>query len=241
MVAHREDLRRSPRPLKLRFVSAGAAQGLVSAVAAQRRVQIAGSFGAVGAMLEKLDAGEPADIVILTRPQIERLEKESRVVRASASDLGLVPTSIAVRIHDAAPDVGSEAGLRGALLAADTIHFPDPSRATAGIQFAKVLEKLGLDQALKARLRTHPNGATAMRALAGTSGRPIGCTQATEILATPGVRLVGPLPRGFELDTVYTAAVHAQATDREAAGAFVRALTGGEARERRANAGFGPA
>jgi len=226
--------------VRLRFVSAGAAQGLVSAVAADREVEVAGSFGAVGAMLEKLDAGEPADVVILTRAQVEELERQARVVRGSVSDLGAVPTSIAVRIADAAPDVGSEAGLRQALLAADTIHFPDPSRATAGIHFAKVLEKLGLHEALEARLRTYPNGATAMRALAGTMGRPIGCTQATEILATPGVRLVAPLPRGFELYTVYTAAVHAQAADREAASAFVGALTGSEARERRAKAGFRP-
>lgn len=240
MGAHREDLRRPPRPVRLRFVSAGAAQGLVSAFAADREIEIAGSFGAVGAMLEKLDAGEPADVVILTRAQVEQLERQARVVRASVSDLGVVPTSIAVRGADATPDVGSEARLREALLAADTIHFPDPSRATAGIHFAKVLEKLGLGEALKPRLRTYPNGSTAMRALAETTGRPIGCTQATEILATAGVRLVGPLPRGFELDTVYTAAVHAQAADREAASDFVRALTGSEARERRAKAGFRP-
>ena len=52
------------------------------------------------------------------------------------------------------------------------------------------------------------------------------------------MRLVGPLPRGFELDTVYTAAVHAQAADPKAAADFVRLLTGGESRERRAAAGF---
>ena len=224
--------------MTLRFVSAGAAQGLVDAIARERGVAITGSFGAVGAMLEKLDAGEPADVVILTRKQVEQLGKQSRVVRASVADLGAVPTSIAVRIADPAPDVGDEAGLRAALLAADTIHFPDPSRATAGIHFARVLEQLGLRGELQPRLRTYPNGATAMRALAETTGHPIGCTQATEILATPGVRLVGPLPRGFELDTVYTAAVHANAAGSEAAAAFVRELTGEKARQRRRDAGF---
>jgi molybdate transport system substrate-binding protein len=222
----------------LRFVSAGAAQGLVEAVARELGVAVAGSFGAVGAMLEKLDAGEPADIVILTRAQVDQLASQARVVPGSVADLGLVPTAIAVRIADAAPDIAGEAGLRAALLAADAIHFPDPARATAGIHFAKVIDRLGLARALQARLRTHPNGATAMRALANAGGNPIGCTQATEILATAGARLVGPLPRGFELETIYTAAVDARAADGKAAASFLRELTGEKARPRRAAAGF---
>ena len=50
--------------------------------------------------------------------------------------------------------------------------------------------------------------ATAMRELAAAKGaRPIGCTQVTEILNTPGVTLVGPLPEGCALATIYTGAV----------------------------------
>lgn len=224
--------------MSLRFVSAGAAQGLVDAIAREYDVPIGGTFGAVGAMLEKLDAGEPADIVILTRAQVERLAEQSRVLPKSVADLGVVPTAIAVRIADPAPDVSTEAALRAALLAADAIHFPDPGRATAGIHFSKVIDALGIRAQVEARLRTHPNGATAMRALADAGGHPIGCTQATEILATPGARLVGPLPRGLELDTVYTAAVHAHAADRKAAAAFVQKLTGAATRRRRTAAGF---
>ena len=86
------------------------------------------------------------------------------------------------------------------MLAADVIYFPDPKQATAGIHFAKVLERLGIAHDVAARLQPHPNGATAMRELSQSrDARPIVCTQVTEILATPGVTLVGPLPKGFEL------------------------------------------
>jgi ABC-type molybdate transport system substrate-binding protein len=44
------------------------------------------------------------------------------------------------------------------------------------------------------------------------------------------------LPRGFELETIYTAAVPAKAKDAEAARRFVAALA--SARELRAKAGF---
>ena len=114
----------------------------------------------------------------------------------------------AVRAGDAAPAVGDKAGLRAALLAADEIHFPDPEQATAGIHFAKVMRKLGIWDQVSAKLRTGPNGATAMKALASSkAARPIGSTQETEIRATPGVVLVAPLPPGCELVTTYTAAV----------------------------------
>jgi len=88
------------------------------------------------------------------------------------------------------------------------------------------------------RVRTHPNGRTAMRALADAGGHPIGCTQATEILATPGLRLAGSLPAGLELETVYTAAVDARAADPKIAADFVRRLTGHEEAARRSSAGF---
>ena len=224
--------------MRLRFVSAGAAQGLVEALAREDGVEAGGSFGAVGAMLEKLLAGEPADVVILTRAQIERLAAQGRVLRESVANLGGVSTAIAVRATDEAPDIPDGAALRAALIAADAIHFPDPGRATAGIHFAEVIDRLGIRSQVEARLRTHPNGMTAMRALAASGGHPIGCTQATEILATPGARLVGPLPPGFELETIYTGAVATDAADRAATAAFVEKLTGAVSRERRIAAGF---
>jgi molybdate transport system substrate-binding protein len=223
----------------LRFLSAGAAHGLVAAVAREEAIGVEGSFGAVGAMLEKHRAGEPCDIVILTHAQIAALTAQRAAVPGTAADLGAVATSIAVRAAGPAPDVGSEAALREALIAADAIYFPDPAKATAGIHFAKVLDSLGIAAQVASRVRNFPNGATSMREMAAAGGHPIGCTQATEILATPGVKLVAPLPRGFELETVYTAAVNARAADPQGARAFVERLTGPASIAARAAAGFG--
>jgi molybdate transport system substrate-binding protein len=222
----------------LRLLSAGAAHPIVQAVARAAGVEIEGSFGAVGAILERFDAGEACDVVILTRRQIDALAAQGRVVAGSPADLGTVATAIAVRAGQPLPDVSSGDALRNALLAADALYFPDPARATAGIHFAKVLDTLGIRAAVESRLRTFPNGATAMRELAASRGRPAGCTQATEILATPGIRLVGALPPGFDLETPYTAAVSAAARNPQAAAAFVARLTGAASRAERGAAGF---
>ena len=202
---------------------------------------IGGSFGAVGAMRDKLLAGAPADVLILTSALIADLARDGHVAAGSAADLGVVRTAIAVRTGDPAPAVGDAAGLRAALLVADAIYFPDPKLATAGIHFAKVLDQLGIRDAVADRLRPHPNGATAMREMAAASGRPIGCTQVTEILNTPGVTLAAPLPKVFELATIYTAAVAARAASPDQARRLVTLLSSPSTRLLRDHAGFEPA
>ena len=225
--------------MKLDILSAGAAQGVVAALAAEAAIEIAGSFGAVGAIKEKFLGGAPCDIIILTQAQIAEFATQRLVLPGSCANLGKVLTGIAVRSGDILPDVSNEGALRAALLAADAIYFPDAQKATAGIHFTKVLDALGIISEVAARLRTYPNGATAMRELARASGSAIGCTQVTEILNTPGVELVAPLPKAFELATVYSAAVSARAANTEAARRFSALLTTEASRALRAKSGFG--
>src|SRR4051794_37580850 len=109
----------------LKILSGGAAQGLVASVApkfnATTGLDIAGEFGAVGAMADKLRAGIPADIVVLTSAMIATLAHENFVVAASAADIGRVETAIALRAGDAPVSVRDTAELRTALLAADAV------------------------------------------------------------------------------------------------------------------------
>jgi molybdate transport system substrate-binding protein len=227
----------------LKILSGGAAQGLVASLKPKYRamtgLDIEGEFGAVGAMADKLRAGTPADIVVLTAAMIADLARENLVVGASLADIGLVETAVAVRVGDPQVSVRDAAALRDAFLAADAIFVPDIKASTAGIHVAKVLEKLGIADAVAARLNIFPNGATAMRNLAAsTAARPIGCTQSTEILNTAGVVLSGSLPPGCELSTVYTTAVTTQAANAKHAQDLIELLIGIEQRDLRERAGF---
>jgi molybdate transport system substrate-binding protein len=238
--AHREDLGREARLMAtpVLFIAAGASQGLVTSVAGAAGVEVGGSFGAVGAMLDRFKAGEPCDVVILTHAQIAELAGAGKVLGDTCADLGSVPTAVAVRAGDEAIDISSEEALRAALLAADAIYFPDPDKSTAGGHFSKVIDRLGIRPQVASRLRVFPNGMTAMRTMGEAPGKPIGCTQTTEIFATPSVKLVAPLPHGFDLDTVYSAAVNAGAAHPEAARAFLARLAGEASRKARIAAGF---
>ncbi len=229
--------------MNLNILSGGAAQGLVTnfapAFKAKTGLYIAGEFGAVGAMADKLRNGVAADIIILTSALVAKLAEEKLVIRSSIKDVGLVETALAVRARDSRVTANSVDDLRKVLLASDEIHVPDTKASTAGIHVAKVLAQLGIADDLSARLRIYPNGATAMRGLASSNAtHPIGCTQSTEIISTEGVQLCGSLPKGCELATMYTAAVTNSAAHAREADILIALLTGLEAREARARAGF---
>ena len=228
----------------LQILSGGAAQGLVGSLAAELKTRtgfdIAGEFGAVGLMADKLRAGAAADILILTSALITALADENLVDRASVKDVGRVETALAVRTIDplvSAPDAES---LRAAFLAADAIFVPDTKASTAGIHVAKVLGRLGIADEVAHCLKIYPNGATAMRHMAESSAaRPLGCTQATEIIATNGIKLSGALPKGCDLATVYTA-VATKAVHAREAKALIDLLTSADQRALRQRAGFLP-
>jgi len=186
-----------------------------------------------------LRSGTPADIVVLTAAIIAKLAEESWVVSTSIADIGLVETAIAVRIGDPLVAIADAATLRDALLAADAIFVPDIRASTAGTHVAKILQQLGIADDVTGRLKIFPNGATAMRSLAESGAlRPIGCTQSTEIICTPGVVLSGPLPPGYDLSTMYTAAMTTRAANAKQAQSLIDLLIGADQDKLRQRAGF---
>jgi len=226
----------------LHLLCAGAAQGLVKAMQTtfteQTGLHLQARFGAVGAMKEALLAGEPCDVLIVTDSMVRALQASGELATDGAAPLGRVRTGIAVRADDAQPPIGTADELRHALLAASALYFPDPHRATAGIHFASVLDRLGIRQEVADRCRTFPNGATSMHELVHAPADSIGCTQITEILYTEGVQLVGALPAEFELATVYTAAPAMRAADSMLARRFVELLASPASRRVREQGGF---
>jgi molybdate transport system substrate-binding protein len=229
----------------LALLCAGAAKGLVAAVApaftAETGVAIDGTYGAVGALVEKLKGGARCDAIVLTAALIACLEKEGFVVPGTTAPLGSVATAIAVAHGSPRPAIADAGALHATLAGATRLYFPDPQRATAGVHFADVLRRLGIADVVATRCATFENGAAAMAALAGASDRrAIGCTQVTEILYTPGVELIGTLPPGFALATLYSAAVCRRAHAPQAARRLVDMIAGPSSCEARERCGFGP-
>ena len=225
----------------MNILSAGAAKGLLQKVAAREAIDFTGEFGAVGAMRERLNNGTACDVIVLTEKMIAELAIAGVVEAASVIALGKVRTGVAVPSAAAQVSVDTAASLKQLLANASRIYFPDPERATAGIHFVKVLTALGLADSHSARFATYPNGAIAMRAMADAGdAHAVGVTQCSEILYTEGVQLIGALPGEFELATVYSAAITANAVNRNAANYLLGALAAAQNSSMRIEAGFEP-
>src|SRR2546430_16894042 len=78
------------------------------------------SFGTVGALQQRLDGGETADVVISAKPAIEALDKAGKLAPKSQADIATARIGVAVRAGAPAPDISTpEAFPQG---------VPDPRR-----------------------------------------------------------------------------------------------------------------
>ncbi len=230
----------------LNVLCAGAAQSLVTALQARFLAEtgysLATRFGAVGALREALLEGAACDVMIVTDAMVTALGGAGHLRPESRTLLGQVHTGLAVRADEAPPPVATGAQLTAAVRAANGIYYPDPLRATAGVHFTDVLRRLGVLDEVLPRCHTFVNGTTAMRALAASQApAQLGCTQVSEILFTPGLRLVGTLPPGFGLATAYSAAIAPGSGQCEAAAAALLGLLGSaQTQDLRSRLGFDP-
>ncbi len=227
----------------MNVLSAGAARGLLHTVAAREGVDLAGEFGAVGAMRARLCEGAVCDMVLLTATMISELAAVGEVDPASVTAIGNVRTGVALPAAALPVNIDTVTALRTLFGGASRLYFPDPERATAGIHFMKVLTTLGLAEACRPRFATFANGAIAMRAMADANDiHAVGVTQCSEILYTDGVQLMGALPGEFGLATVYSAAISAKATTggRRDAICLLAALASADNAATRIGAGFEP-
>jgi molybdate transport system substrate-binding protein len=227
----------------LAVLSAGAAKAVVLSLAdelaARDGLRVDATFDAAGAIRARFLAGDPCDVVVLPAAMLDALADEMRIDGATIAALGRVATAMAVPQGAPLPAIVDAGVLREALAHASALYCPDIERSTAGIHFVRMLRDLGIHPSVASRLRPYGNGAQAMAAMvADAVAGAIGCTQASEILYTPGAMLVGPLPPPFELATLYAAAVAAN-SGHGSARTFVEHLTAPASRASRIARGFG--
>lgn len=229
----------------IKVMSAGAVQSMVTALGAEFERETGNRlnliFNTVGALRDRLTAGEQADLVILSASAIEALEKTGLFVPGSGTDLGRTVTGVAVKDGAAVPDISTPEAFKQALLKARSVAYSDPKAGgSSGTFFAALLEKLGIAEAVNKKAVLGKRGYEVAHAVA--EGRAeIGTTFISEIIPVKGVKVVGPLPGTLHNVNTYTAAIPAGSPFRDAAKALLRALTNPATRDRWTAAGLEPA
>lgn len=193
------------------------------------------SFDSGGVILERIEGGEPADVVMVNRTDMERLASAGRLSSATAViDLAKSRVGVAVRQGTPRPDISTPAAFRRAMLEARTIACPDPALGgSSGLHIAKVFDQLGIAEAVQPKLvlvSTPQQARTMPGHVVADGGAEIALHQMQELMAVPGIVVVGPLPDELQQTFVFSAAVMAGAKDASAATAFIEFLRTPEAR-----------
>ena len=226
---------------EVKVLSAGAVRAAITELAEaftrETGHTVAFAFGTAGVTRGKLEAGEPADVVILTDVAIDQMASQGLVTRGTRTDIGRTAIGVGVRDGAAKPDIATPEAFKQAVLAAKSITYVDPAQgATSGIHLAGVLQRLGIADAVKGKTTLVPGGYPAELVAKGEVEMVI--HQISEILPVKGVTLVGPLPRDLQKLTVYSAGMAAKSAQPELARAFMEFVTGPAAKARLAQAGL---
>jgi molybdate transport system substrate-binding protein len=235
----------SAPPEPLRLLAAGATEGSVrdtiQLFEARSGLSVAFEFGAVGALRDRVLAGEAADLVVVTPVILQALEAERLVRAGSRVDLGRIGGGIAVRAGDPLPIIDTSGALQQALLDADEVYYADPALATAGAALMRVVDRLGIGDEVRAKGHVAPGGKAALQNMTLSSApRVIGATQISEIKSVPAARLVGGYPAPLQIETTYSAMLLERTARAEDAAQLVQFFAGPDFQARLAQSGFEP-
>jgi molybdate transport system substrate-binding protein len=101
------------------------------------------------------------------------------------------------------------------------------------------MDRLGVAEAIRAKVKYYPEGQTAMEAM-DKGEVALGIGQISEIVPVQGVTLVGPIPENLQLKTIYAAAVASKGSSQVLAQKFLAYVTGPKVRASLKTYGFDP-
>ena len=182
-------------------------------------------YGVAAQLRERFLAGTAADVLILTRQLMDDLQKQGAVTTDSLTNLGGTAVAVAVRAGAPKPDISSVDAFRRALVSVKSVVYADPAKGGAsGVYFARVIDRLGLTEQLRAKTILVPGAQAAEVVARGEAEFGIG--QASEIIPVSGAELLGPLPGEIGSVTVFTAGMSAGTKAPEANKVLIEFLSG---------------
>jgi molybdate transport system substrate-binding protein len=219
----------------LKLLSADLLTPVMSALVAEfertTKYKVALLLATTGEVTQRVHAGESADVAIMQRPAMKRLAQEGKIIDSTIVDLGRSCVGVGVRAGAPKPDLTSVEGFIRSLMLAKTIGYTDPKRGGgSGVYFAKLLERLGLAEQLKSKIRYPRSGNSAADHIA-EGEIDFGIAQPMEILAKREIELAGVLPRELQDPElfVYSAGILRESEQPAAAKSLIQSFSGAAA------------
>jgi molybdate transport system substrate-binding protein len=184
------------------------------------------SYGSVEPQRDQVAAGEPADVIISSRPLIDDLARRGRLAPGGTTDLARITIRLFARTGAPKPDIAGLAALKAALLAAPSVAFTNPTRgALAGRSFADALKRMDIYDQVLARAKVIQGLGDEVVAAVLRGEASIGAGPTNDVTPLPaGIAILGPLPKELGSDVMIAAGLIADARAPEAAAALIRFL-----------------
>jgi molybdate transport system substrate-binding protein len=181
--------------------------------------------GAPDSIPSRLERGEPADVVILAGPALDKLIEQGKVVPGSRVDLARSTIGMAVRAGAPKPANSTGEARKRTQLEAKSIAY---SASASGTYLSnEVFPRLGIAEQIKdkaKRIESERVGTVVARGDA-----EIGFQQVSELLPIPGIDYVGPLPAEVQQVTVFSAGIAVGAKEPAAGRELIRFLSSADA------------
>src|SRR3984885_6231601 len=211
-------------------ISSMATRQVLAELAARYRVATGRtvSIEAIGGVdaAKRVRAGEVFDLVILADDVTAKLETEGHLVAGSRVAFVRSPMAMAVRAGEKRPDIGSEEAVRAAVMSARSIGY---STGPSGTHLLAVLKSWGLDAAAEPGRFVQAKPGIPVATLIAGGEATIGVQQLSELLAAPGIDIVGILPPPVQSVTTFSIGVGARTAHVEEARAVIAYLNASEA------------
>jgi molybdate transport system substrate-binding protein len=191
--------------------------------------KLAVAWASAAMLVKRIESGETADVLILSRAGIDSLKTQRKIVPGSDVTLASSGVGIAVKAGAPKPDISTPGALKRTLLAAKSIAYSEPSAGGAsGVYFAKLLERMGIAEAMKSKTKFPPPGGFSGELLLNGEAE-LAVQQKPELMHVAGTEIVGLLPDELNLVTEFAAGIMPQSKDAQAAKALIQMLKSPEA------------
>lgn len=181
-------------------------------------------FEQAAAMNQKINSGAPADIAALQPEQIDVFIKEGKMVAGTKTNFAAAGVGVAVKTGASRPDISTVDAFKASMIGAKSIGY---SQGGSGLIAAKVMEKLGIADQLKAKTK-FINGLPVAEAVA-KGDVEVGLQQINVIIPVAGADYIGPLPKELQDTVQFAAAVLSVSKQKELARAFLNFIASADA------------
>lgn len=210
---------------------------ILPAYRAATGAEIDAVFDPTTVLVQRVVEGARPDVVIATRESFDRMAEVGAVDLDTRAPVARAGIGVAIAGGAMSPDINTVDSLVATLLAARSVAY---SRTGAsGIYFARLIERLGIAEAVNVKATIIEKGYTARAVADGRAD--IAVQQVSELAFVPGVRVVGPLPAPIQHYTGFDALLGSRSRANGAARALMATLLSPQARDAYTRAGLDPA